>query len=121
MPNTIASILRQGGYDTAHVGKWHLNGRFNMTGQPQPNDHGFNHWFSTQNNALPNHRNPWNFVRNGTPLGPLKGYAAGIVTNEAIHWLRAWRDSTALQREIAQFKSYFENAAAACDISPSRL
>ncbi|MBC8325268.1 MAG: sulfatase-like hydrolase/transferase [Verrucomicrobia subdivision 3 bacterium] len=91
---TIASILQQGGYDTAHVGKWHLNGRFNLTGQPQPNDHGFNHWFSTQNNALPNHRNPWNFVRNGTPVGPLKGYAAGIVTDEAIHWLRAWRDKS---------------------------
>ena len=91
---TIASILQKGGYDTAHVGKWHMNGRFNMTGQPQPNEHGFNHWFATQNNALPNHRNPWNFVRNGTPVGPLQGYAAGIVTDEAIHWLRAWRDKS---------------------------
>jgi arylsulfatase A len=91
---TIATILRNGGYDTAHVGKWHMNGRFNMPGQPQPNDHGFNHWFATQNNALPNHRDPWNFIRNGTPVGPLKGYAAGIVTNEAIHWLRAWRDKS---------------------------
>ena len=90
----IATILRNGGYDTAHVGKWHMNGCFNMPGQPQPNDHGFNHWFSTQNNALPNHRNPWNFVRNGTPVGPLKGYVAGIVTDEAIHWLRAWRDKS---------------------------
>jgi len=91
---TIATILRNGGYDTAHTGKWHLNGRFNLTGQPQPNDHGFNHWFSTQNNALPNHRNPWNFVRNGTPVGPLKGFASGIVTDEAIHWLREWRDKS---------------------------
>ena len=91
---TIASILQKGGYDTAHTGKWHLNGRFNLTGQPQPNDHGFNHWFSTQNNALPNHRNPWNFVRNATPVGPLKGYASGIVTDEAVHWLREWRDKS---------------------------
>ena len=91
---TIATILQNGGYDTAHVGKWHMNGRFNMPGQPQPNDHGFNHWFATQNNALPNHRDPWNFVRNGTPVGPLKGYAADIVTDEAIHWLRAWRDKS---------------------------
>lgn len=91
---TIATILRKGGYDTAHTGKWHLNGRFNLTGQPQPNNHGFNHWFSTQNNALPNHRNPWNFVRNATPVGPLKGFASGIVTDEAIHWLREWRDKS---------------------------
>ena len=91
---TIATILQNGGYDTAHTGKWHLNGLFNLPGQPQPNDHGFNHWFSVQNNGLPNHRNPWNFVRNGTPLGTLKGYSAGIVTDEAIHWLRQWRDKT---------------------------
>ena len=51
------------------------------------NDHGFDHWFTTQNNCLPNHRPPYNFVRNGIPLGPLQGYAVGIVTNEAVFWL----------------------------------
>ena len=50
---TIATLLRDSGYETCHVGKWHLNGRFNLPGQPQPNDHGFDHWFATQNNALP--------------------------------------------------------------------
>ena len=34
-------------------------------GQTQPGDHGFEHWFSTQNNAGPSHENPKNFVRNG--------------------------------------------------------
>ncbi len=86
---TIAKLLQQNGYDTAHIGKWHLNGRFNLPGQPQPNDHGFNHWFSTQNNALPNHKNPYNFVRNGIPVGPIKGFSAQIVTEEAIRWLRS--------------------------------
>jgi arylsulfatase A-like enzyme len=33
-------------------------------------------------------------VGNGTPLGTLKGYSAGIVTDEAIHWLLQWRDKT---------------------------
>ena len=60
--------------DTCHVGKWHLNGDLNGPLQPQPSDHGFNHWFSTQNNALPNHRNPINFVRNGKPAGKLASF-----------------------------------------------
>ncbi len=89
---TVATLLRDGGYDTCQTGKWHLNGNFNLPGQPQPNDHGFNHWFSIQNNALPNHKNPWNFVRNGIPVGPLEGYSADLVTDEAVNWLRGKRD-----------------------------
>jgi arylsulfatase A len=91
---TIATLLRQAGYATCHVGKWHLNGMFNLTGQPQPNDHGFDYWFSTQNVALPSHRNPYNFVRNRIPVGPIEGYAAGIVAREAVHWLKDVRDRT---------------------------
>lgn len=89
---TMATLLRNAGYATCHVGKWHLNGRFNLDGQPQPSDHGFDHWFSTQNNALPNHRNPDNFVRNGSPVGPLKGFSATLVADEAITWLKNGRD-----------------------------
>ncbi len=57
---TVATLLRNSGYATCHVGKWHLNGIFNAPQQPQPWDHGFDYWFSTQNNALPNHFNPDN-------------------------------------------------------------
>lgn len=89
---TIATLLRRAGYATAHVGKWHMNGLFNLPGQPQPGDHGFEHWFSVQNNALPNHRNPYNYVRNGIPMGPREGYAAQIVAGEASRWLREVRD-----------------------------
>ena len=91
---TIATLLRDAGYATCHVGKWHLNGWFNLPGQPQPGDHGFDYWFSTQNNALPNHREPYNFVRNGIPVGPLEGYAGDIVVGEAVDWLRDTRDKS---------------------------
>lgn len=90
---TVASLLKKAGYSTCHVGKWHMNGEFNQPTQPQPSDHGFDHWFSTQNNALPNHRNPDNFVRNGKPAGKLDGYSGHLVADEAIRWLSEGRDT----------------------------
>src|SRR5215212_6915605 len=81
---TLATLLRGQGYRTAHVGKWHLNGQFNSPKQPQPGDHGFEHWFSTQNNAIPTHENPKNFVRNGQPVGETKGFSCQVVAEEAI-------------------------------------
>jgi len=84
---TIAALLKQVGYQTCHVGKWHCNGHFNSTEQPQPSDHGFDHWFSTQNNAAPSHKNPVNFVRNGQQVGPLEGYSSQIIVDESIRWL----------------------------------
>lgn len=85
---TIATLLRETGYATCHSGKWHLNGMFNLPGQPQPSDHGFDHWLSTQNNCLPNHHRPYDFVRNLIPMGPIEGYAGEIVADEACRWLR---------------------------------
>lgn len=88
---TVARLLRENGYATCHVGKWHLNGQFNQPGQPQPGDHGFDHWMATQNNAAPSHKNPENFVLNGKPMGRLEGFSASLVAAEAIRWLREVR------------------------------
>jgi len=89
---TIATLLKQAGYSTCHVGKWHLNGAFNKPTQPQPGNHGFDYWSSTQNNAIPSHRNPNNFVRNGKPVGEQEGYSAHLVVSEALNWLKSERD-----------------------------
>lgn len=86
---SVATLLKRAGYATCHSGKWHMNGQFNQPTQPQPNDHGFEHWFSTQNNALPCHRNPNNFVRNSKEAGKLEGYSAHLVVDEALRWLGA--------------------------------
>ena len=84
----IPRLLKKAGYDTCLAGKWHCNGKFNSPEQPQPGDHGFDHWFATQNNAAPSHENPNNFVRNGRPAGPTEGYSCQVVADEAIRWLR---------------------------------
>ncbi|MBN1818228.1 MAG: sulfatase-like hydrolase/transferase [Sedimentisphaerales bacterium] len=91
---TVATLLRQAGYQTCHVGKWHCNGQFNSDQQPQPDDHGFDYWFSTQNNALLTHFNPVNFVRNGQETGQIEGYSSTIIVQEAIDWLGRHRDSS---------------------------
>ena len=85
---TLAEVLKEAGYQTCHVGKWHLNGSLVSDTQPDPYDHGFDHWFATQNNALPSHQNPVNFVRNGVPVGRIKGFSGLIVAEEVIRWLR---------------------------------
>ncbi|MHC4610392.1 MAG: sulfatase-like hydrolase/transferase, partial [Planctomycetota bacterium] len=84
---TVATLLRDSGYATCHAGKWHCNGKFDSSEQPQPDDHGFEHWFATQNNAHPTHKDPDNFVRNGKPVGGLEGHSSELIAQEAIDWL----------------------------------
>ncbi len=84
---TIPMLLKKAGYATCMSGKWHCNGKFNSPQQPQPDAAGFDHWFGTQNNASPSHENPKNFVRNGKPVGLLKGYSCQLVMDEALSWL----------------------------------
>jgi arylsulfatase A len=85
---TIPRMLRSAGYATCMSGKWHCNAMFNSDKQAQPGDHGFDHWFATQNNAAPSHENPRNFVRNGEPVGEIEGFSCQIVADEFIGWLR---------------------------------
>jgi len=85
---TLTTLLKQNDYSTCITGKWHLNGDITSTTLPQPNDHGFDHWFCTDLNAKPSHKNPVNFYRNGEPVGELEGYSCQIVVDESIHWLQ---------------------------------
>ncbi|MEX2580462.1 MAG: sulfatase-like hydrolase/transferase [Verrucomicrobiales bacterium] len=92
---TLAEILKKEGYETAHVGKWHLGLPTTQRDKPTPDQHGFDYWFATWNNASPSHRNPDNFIRNGEPVGELRGYACQLVADEAMSWLDEHRDSEA--------------------------
>ncbi|MDF1812427.1 MAG: sulfatase-like hydrolase/transferase [Verrucomicrobiales bacterium] len=89
---TIPELLKPLGYETMHSGKWHLNGYFNSPVQPQPDNHGYDWWFATQNNAAPSHKDPVNFVRNRKEVGPLTGFSAPICAGEATDWLKNHRD-----------------------------
>lgn len=91
---TLPKRLKESGYATCHVGKWHLNGKFNSPDQPQPNDHGYDWWLGTQNNAAPSHKDPVNFVRNGKRVGPMTGFSAPLIAEEAADWLKNHRDKS---------------------------
>ena len=85
---TLPKLLKRAGYATCVSGKWHCNAMFNSKAQAQPDDAGFDHWFATQNNAAPSHKNPKNYVRNGEAVGPLDGYSCLLATGEAIRWMQ---------------------------------
>lgn len=87
---TIAELLKEEGYQTAHFGKWHLsclpqNPDLN---QAQPIDQGFEYSLGTENNAQPSHLNPVNFVRNGVPVPETDGYSCQLVANEVKSWFQ---------------------------------
>lgn len=86
---TIATWLKNVGYQTAIVGKWHLNGGLEQESHAQPKDHGFDHAYVLHAFPLPHQNNPTNFYANGQPLGEVKGFTAQIVVDEATRWLNS--------------------------------
>ena len=85
---TLAEVLQSNGYQTAHVGKWHLSclPQDPALNQAQPIDQGFEYSLGTENNAMPSHLNPVNYVRNGVEIGEQKGYSCQLLADEVETW-----------------------------------
>lgn len=93
---TIASLLKKEGYDTAVIGKWHLNGGLHLEDAPQPKDFGFDYqyglaaWVKNQKaeKAGEGKLFPDNMYRNNIPVGETGKFSAELVSDEAISWLK---------------------------------
>jgi len=90
---TIAEVLKENGYATAHFGKWHLGMPGHNRKNPTPADHGFDYWLGLVNGPGSSHKNPTQFLRNGKRVGQIKGYSCQIVVDEALTWLDEKRDA----------------------------
>ena len=84
---TLAEVLKDAGYATAHIGKWHLNSDLASETEPGPTDQGFDYYYGLNAFQLPHNLNPTNIYRGKTPLPEQQGYTADLFAGEAIKWL----------------------------------
>lgn len=84
---TLAEVLRDAGYATAHIGKWHLNSDLGSSAEPNPVEQGFDYYYGHNAFQLPHNHNPTNIFRNKTALPVQHGYTADLYAGEAIKWL----------------------------------
>lgn len=85
---SLATLLKNQGYDTCFVGKWHLGPLLNRpAGEPGPSEHGFDHWFATKVNAFDGPENPGKFIRNGQAVGPVQASYCDAIVAEAVDWM----------------------------------
>ena len=79
---TIAEVLKEAGYSTAHFGKWHL-GSVRKTSPAHPGKNGFDEWLSApnfyDNDPILSHK--------GVAI-QTKGESSIVTANAAIEWIR---------------------------------
>ena len=111
---TLAEVLKNVGYATAIVGKWHLNSELGSKDEPQPTDQGFDYFYGHNAFQIPTNHNPINIYRNGDLLEAQEGYTADLYADEAIAWLRKQESDKPffLYLSMAEPHTTFENPPA---------
>lgn len=93
---TIAEVLKDQGYETAFMGKWHLSRleKSEKHDEPDPGVQGFDYWFASTHNAFSGPKNYDKFLRNGKEVGEVDGWYCDVLTREAQEWLTKIRDKS---------------------------
>ena len=82
---TLAKVLRQAGYDTGYIGKWHLNGDGRSAFIPRERRQGFEYWKALE--CTHNYTNSFYYADGPTKL-TWQGYDAIAETRDAQQYLR---------------------------------
>ncbi len=82
---SLAKVLKQSGYDTGYIGKWHLNGDGRSAFIPRERRQGFDYWKVLECTHNYNHSY---YYADGPEKLEWKGYDAIAQTEDAQHYLR---------------------------------
>ncbi len=88
--NSIAQVLKRDGYDTAYVGKWHLDGHGRDQFIPPERHQGFDYW-----KVLECTHDYWEsdyYANDSDERRRWEGYDAFAQTADALDWLRGRKD-----------------------------
>lgn len=95
---TLAQLLAEAGYQTAHCGKWHLG----SDDQPQA---GFAHWFSGVGDYPAEHGGDHRFSANGR-IQSIPGQRTPVITDRAIAFLRGRDEAAPFFMHIGYFGTH---------------
>ena len=95
---TLAQLLSQAGYQTAHCGKWHL-------GDDDQPAAGFSHWFSGVGDYPAEHGGDHRFSVNGE-IQTIPGQRTQVITDRAIDFLRGRDEGAAFFLHIGYFGTH---------------
>ena len=98
---TLPEALKQAGYRTIHIGKWHLG---EDTDAAWPSDQGFDEWFGFLSQFLLSntesadqvrysYHDPW-LQSDSTPRRQFSGHLTDILTERAVKTIQALKDSS---------------------------
>ena len=90
----LPEVLKQAGYDTAIIGKWHLG----LESPNTPNEHGFDHFHGFLGDMMDDYylhrRHDINYMRlNGQEIDP-KGHATDLFTEWAADYIKDHKNSS---------------------------
>jgi arylsulfatase A-like enzyme len=98
---TIGKVLKENGYDTAYIGKWHIDGRGRSSYIPPERRQGFDYFKVLE--CTHNYNNSQFYDNNNTEITKWPGYDAIEQTTDGISYLKEKANS---DKPFALFMSY---------------